>query len=107
MAEAYFLTVNWCNKSGRGIFCNQGGGCFRKDSEPHSELEMQEILDAFWIILHPQSLLFTEEEAAEFTYYRPLGEYSGQYGIALKEGDVPIRFTAKEDQDDALELFAG
>ena len=91
MAEqAYFMTVDWCKNGTRGIFCDMAGHCFRKDGEPHTELEKQEILGPFWIILSPESELLTEEQVAEFTFWRPLEEYSSQFGIALKRQDVPI-----------------
>ena len=89
--RTYFLTVDWCAKSRRGIFCRKDGVPFRKDGVPHTELEMQEILDLFWIILAPESRPFTFEEIAEFTYWRPLAEYSGEFGIALRPDDVPIK----------------
>ena len=96
MGESFFLTVDWCKKSGRGIFCDAKGNAFWKDGEPHTAEEMWDILDAFYIILSPQSQAFTEGEVAEFTYFRPLGEYMNQYGIALREEDVPIKFIQKE-----------
>jgi len=98
MSESFFLTVDWCKKSGRGIFCDAEGNAFRKDGEPHDAEEMMDILDVFFIILSPQSEAFTEQEVAEFTYYRPLAEYNGQYGIALREEDVPIFFIQEEDE---------
>jgi len=96
MTETYFLTVKWCGKGPRGIFCSRGGTGFRKDSESHTAEEMWDILGPFFMILSPKSQVFTEEEVAEFTYYRPLGEYSGEYGIALKEESVPIKEIEKE-----------
>ena len=95
MTDVYFLTVDWCKKSGRGIFCDINGKAFSKDGEPHTELEMWEILGPFDLILSPESQVFTEEQVAEFTYYRPLAEYKGEYGIALREEDVPIKFIAR------------
>lgn len=87
MAEqAYFLTVDWCSKGNRGIFCSTGGQCFRKEGEPHTQDEMWEILDAFALVLAPMSELFTEDEVKEFSKFRPLAEYSSQYGVALKAG---------------------
>jgi len=80
---AFFLTVDWCNKSNRGIFCDAKGHCFRKDT-PHTALEIQKILGPFWIVLTPKSELFTTEQIGEFTSWHPLGEYSNQYGVALK-----------------------
>lgn len=91
MTETYFLTVKWCGKGGRGIFCDTGGRAFRKDGEPHTYEEMWDILDVFYMILSPESRPFAEEEVAEFTYFRPLEEYRGEYGIALREESVPIK----------------
>jgi len=91
MAETYFLTVKWCGKGGRGIFCDTGGKSPWKDGEPHTPEEMWDILGPFFLILSPESRAFTEEEVAEFTYYRPLAEYKAEYGIALKEESVPIK----------------
>ena len=83
MEEAYFLTVDWCNKGYRGIFCDCDGNGYRKDEE-HTNLEMQKVLDVFWIILHPKSELLTEEEVAEYTYWYPLAEFSNRFGVAQK-----------------------
>ncbi len=80
--SAYFLTVDWCNKGNRGIFCTHDGKPFRKD-EAHTEDEMQEILGVFWMIFKPQSILFSQSELAKFNKWRPLAEYSNQFGIAL------------------------
>jgi len=91
MTESYFLTVDWCSEGRCGIFCDTGGRAFRKDGGPHTPEEMWDILGPFFMILSPESRLFTEEEVAEFTYFRPLAEYKGEYGIALKEGSVPIK----------------
>lgn len=84
--QAYFLTVDWCNKGARGVFCGKDGSSFRKE-RPHTEIEMLTILGPFWIILKPKSELFTYKELEEYTRWRSLDEYSGQYGIALKEVD--------------------
>jgi len=80
----YFLTVDWCKKGSRGIFCNLEGHCFRKDDEPHTELEMQEILGSFWIILSSESRLISEQELSEYNQWVPLEEYSNQFGIAQR-----------------------
>lgn len=87
----YFMTVEWCSDGYRGIFCHRDGIPSRKDGEPHTQEEMDTILGPFTIILDPRSEPFTEEEIAEYTYFRPLAEYSNQYGIALRECDVPQR----------------
>jgi len=83
----YFLTVDWCNKGQRGIFCSKEGASFHKDDEPHTALEEQAILGPFWIILAAKSEPLTEEELAKFTYFRPLAEYTNQYGIALTKAE--------------------
>ena len=85
MSEVYFLTVDWCKKGNRGIFCDGEGCCFRKDGEPHTALEVQEILGLFWLVLAPKSEPLTEEQVAEHTFWYPLEEYSNRYGVALKE----------------------
>lgn len=85
--DTYFLTVDWCNKGRRGIFCDAEGHCFRKDDEPHTELEMQEILGPFWLILSSESLAFNEQQVSEFSQWIPLSEYSNQFGIASKAPD--------------------
>lgn len=91
MTESYFLTVDWCSKGTRGIFCDRKGMSPWKDGEPHTREEMWDILGPFFMILSPESRPFTDEEVAEFTYFRPLAEYKGEYGIALKEESVPIK----------------
>lgn len=78
----YFLTVDWCNRGSRGIFCDRYGSCFAKDKE-HTEAEIWQILDCFSMVLSPQSLPLTKEEIAAYNRWVPLGEFSNQYGIAL------------------------
>ena len=82
--KRWFLTVDWCNKGKRGIFCTLNGGSFGKDIQ-HTEDEMADILGAFWIILNPQSIELDEAGLKEYHRFIPLAEYSNQYGIALKE----------------------
>ena len=83
--KRWFLTVDWCNKGNRGIFCNlSNGNAFSKEDSPHTEDEMWEILGDFDLVLSPKSLEFSEEEVAEYTKAYPLGEYSNQYGFAVK-----------------------
>jgi len=84
MEQAYFLTVDWCKRGQRGVFCRSDGAAFRKDEEPHSKAEIDEILGPFWLVLSPLSLLLTEAQLAEYTQFVPLAEYSHQYGIACK-----------------------
>ena len=96
---AYFVTVDWCKKGLRGIFCTTDGRCFRKDGSPHTEAEMIDILGPFWIILAPKSELFTEEEVAQHTYFRALAEYKNQYGIGCREADVPEHYIAPEQEE--------
>ena len=81
--KRWFLTVNWCNKSGQGIFCSNDGSSFSKETQ-HTEDEVEEILGAFALILNPQSIEMTAEELKEYRRYTPLAEYSHQYGIAVK-----------------------
>jgi hypothetical protein len=81
----YFLTVDWCGKGQRGVFCAANGGSFIKDGEPHTEDEMWAILGAFDMILHPQSLPISEAELKEYHLFYPLAEYSNMFGIACKE----------------------
>jgi len=82
--KAYFLTVDRCGKGSRGVFCSKEGTCFRRDDRPHTEDEMWEILDAFALVLNPQSEPFTESQVKEFSKFTSFGEYSHQYGVALK-----------------------
>jgi len=82
--KRWFLTVDWCNKGKRGIFCNDNGESFGKDSQ-HSEDEMYNILGCFDLILNPQSIEFTEDELKLYNKWYPLAEYSNKYGIAIKE----------------------
>ena len=82
MTSRYFLTVDWCGKGNRGIFCNQDGQAFSKDEEAHSEDEMCDILGPFWMVLSPESRLLSEGEVAEHQNWFPLEEYSGVYGFA-------------------------
>lgn len=87
--QVYFLTVDWCKKGYRGIFCDCEGCCFRKDGKPHTMLEMEEILGLFSLILMPKSTPLTVEQVGEFTLWYPLSEYSNQFGVAFKRCDVP------------------
>ncbi len=57
----------------------------------NTEEEMYDILGIFSIVLTPESLPLTEEELSKFTYFRPLAEYTNEYGIALEESDVPLK----------------
>ena len=84
MKKRYFITVDWCNKGQRGIFCSQKGETISKE-QPHSQDELNKYLDLFYIILNPKSESFTEEEVKMYNNFRPLAEYKGMFGIALKE----------------------
>ena len=81
--KRWFLTVDWCGKGNRGIFCSASGNSFSKETQ-HSEDEMWEILGAFSLILNPQSVELSEAELKEYHRYYPLAEYSRQYGIVRK-----------------------
>jgi len=79
----WFLTVDWCNKGKRGVFANVNGNSFSKETQ-HTEDEMWEILNAFAMILNPQSIELSEAELKEYHRFYPLAEYSNQYGIVCK-----------------------
>ena len=81
--KRWFLTVDWCSKGKRGIFSNINGNSFSKEIQ-HTEDEMWEILDAFSMILNPQSIELSEDELKEYHRFYPLAEYSNQYGVVLK-----------------------
>lgn len=82
--KRWFITVDWCNKNKRGIFCSRDGGTFGNDSQ-HTPDDMWEILGAFAMILNPQSIELTEEELKEYHRWYPLEEYSNEYGICCKD----------------------
>jgi len=81
--KRWFLTVDWCSKGNRGIFCDKNGSCFSKEIQ-HTEDEMWNILGAFEMILAPQSIELSEDELKEYHTWHPLAEYSDQYGVCLK-----------------------
>lgn len=85
--KCYFLTVDWCNRGKRGIFCSIKGMPFSKET-PHTRDEMFSILGAFDLILNPQSIQFSQKEVERYNCYQPLMEYYGQYGIAMKRSDT-------------------
>jgi len=82
MEARYFLTVDWCNKGRRGVFCDKDGRAFGKPM-PYTEEEIWDILGPFDIILSPRSEKFTEDQLAQFNTFMPLAEYKNQYGIAI------------------------
>ena len=82
--KVYFLTVEWCNNGHRGVFCSAGGSAFPKRGGPHTELEMQEILGPFWMILSSESTPISVEELTLYCKFHPLDEYCGDFGIARK-----------------------
>ena len=79
----YLLTVDWCNEGKRGVFCDKHGRGFKKETK-HTDMEMLEILGAFYAILSPKSELFTAEEVKKYNLWKPLGEYRDYFGIAVK-----------------------
>ena len=81
--KRWFLSVDWCNKGNRGVFCDAKGNSFGKDTQ-HGKDEMEEILGVFHVILSPQSLELGETELREYCNYCSLGEYTHQFGIASK-----------------------
>lgn len=82
MDKKYFLTVDWCSKGQRGVFCDQHGRTFWKANEPHTKDEMFDILGVFELVLAPESTLLTEDELKTYNRYKPLAEYSNAYGYA-------------------------
>jgi len=83
MTKRWFLTVDWCGKGKRGIFCKADGTSFSQETQ-HTKDEMENILDVFSVILNPESHELNEDELKEYRRFQPLAEYSHQYGIALK-----------------------
>jgi len=83
--KKYFVTVDWCDKGKRGIFCDRQGHGFLKETQ-HTMEEMNEILGAFSVILNPKSEPFTEDEIKRFTKWKSLAEYEHHYGIAVSGG---------------------
>ena len=83
MTKRYFITVDWCNKGQRGIFCDKEGCPFSQE-KAHTDDEMNEILGHFWMILSPKSESLSGTEIKEYSLWRGLAEYKNQYGIALK-----------------------
>jgi len=82
MESNYFLTIDWCEQGRRGIFCDSEGKPFSLDRQ-HTQEEMDEILGVFWMVLNPQSVLFTEAEVAAHNRWYPLEEYSNVFGFAV------------------------
>ncbi len=82
--KRWFLTVDWCNKGNRGIFCSKNGNAFPKDS-PHTENDFWDTLDCFGVILNPESTELSEDELKQYSRFVPLSEFSNQYGVALKK----------------------
>jgi hypothetical protein len=97
----YLMTVEWCSDGRRGIFASRDGKPCRKDDEPHTEEEMDEVLGPFWMILSPKSEPFTVEQIAAHTFFRPLAEFSEAYGIALRPEQVEELLP--QDEDSQLE----
>lgn len=85
--DRFFLTVEWCNDGHRGIFCSSKGNPFSKEGSRHTEAEKIEILGPFWTLLAPHSELMSKKDVAQYTRFRSLGEYTHEYGIAVKEED--------------------
>ena len=82
----WFLTVDWCNKNQRGVFCNSVGTGYSSETK-HRWEEIQDILGPFWLILAPLSVQLTAEELSAYKFWRPLAEYSGEFGIASMVDD--------------------
>lgn len=86
----YFITVDWCGKGRRSIFCSADGNAFWKEEHlgPHTEDEIFEVLGMFDLVLAPKSILLSEDELKEYNQYYPLAEYSNMYGYACKKIDT-------------------
>ncbi len=82
--KRWFLTVDWCSKGNRGVFCSPDGNSFSQETK-HTTDEMWAILDAFYMVLSPESIELSLDELKEYNRFTPLAEYSHQYGIATKE----------------------
>jgi hypothetical protein len=82
----WFLTVDWCSKGKRGIFCNKNGNSFSQETQ-HTEDEIWNILGPFDLVLAPLSVLLSEEELKEYHLWTPLAEYKNEYGVACR-GDL-------------------
>lgn len=80
--KRWIMTIDWCNKDRRGVFCDAHGNAFVQDKE-HTADEMAEILGLFWMILNPKSELMTADELQKYTEWYPLEEYSDKYGYAI------------------------
>ncbi len=81
--KRWFLTVDWCNKGNRGVFCSENGNAFPSDTK-HTEDDIWQILDCFSMVLSPESLELSEDDLKEYHLYTPLAEYSNQFGVACK-----------------------
>lgn len=68
--KRWFLTVDWCSKGNRGIFCSADGHSFSQET-PHTDDEIWEILDAFYMVLSPQSIELSEDELKEYHLFTP------------------------------------
>ena len=92
--KRWFLTVDWCNKGRRGIFCDVNGNAYSKETQ-HMKDEMWQILGAFAVILNPKSILFSRNELKEYCLFSPLAEYSNQYGMVCKD-EIEAKAQRKE-----------
>jgi len=94
--KRWFVTVAWCGKGPRGIFCDSEGRTTSSEVQ-HSHSEMQDVLGPFWMILDPISVEMTAEEVAEHNQWQPLDEYSDEFGIAIKEEDAVAHYLANKE----------
>jgi len=84
METRHFITVDWCSKGNRGIFCDRDGKAWSQN-KPYTEKEMDKILGLLSLILVPKSVEFTREQVAEYVIYRPMEEFQNFFGVAIKE----------------------
>ena len=80
----WVLTVDWCNKGRRGVFCSRDGDISMKRTQ-HTRDEMDKYLGPFCLVLDPQSIQMTVGEIKKHNQYIALGEYSHMWGIGLKD----------------------
>jgi hypothetical protein len=81
--KRWFVTVDWCSRGKRGVFCSAKGNAFSKETQ-HTEEEMWGILKGFYLVLDPKSIELSKKELEEYNLFTPLAEFSNEYGYALK-----------------------
>ena len=99
METRWFLTIDWCNKGQRGIFCDNKGKPY-SHTQQHTKKQMRDILGPFWLVLNPISLPLTEREVAtEVNTWYPLEEYSNAFGYAVVPENIVKVATARAKKE--------